>query len=278
MTLLRTIWSNEDLECLKSMVRSGTSAQRACAVLKRPLKAIKNRAKRLPFPDERELKQAPPNSPRTRLADICRSCRPMAASTHSGQASRRTPRFPLRLLRRACPTPSRWRARPSQTLSGRDFLSRPSSLPRKPASRRCFWSCCAGCHTLKPAQARQHRRTTTRQASAVHFRRAGPAQRDCLERRAGETASEPTPKREDKGKIPSRAVLLVEKDQFGRGTNVPRRFRNILKCPKLILRVSALTKFAEQNFSSDVQHFKQLRWPVGSDLQRSTASVTSATR
>ena len=35
----------------------------------------------------------------------------------------------------------------------------------------------------------------------------------------------------------------------------------IPKCPKLILRVSALTKFAEQNFSSDVQHFKQLRWP-----------------
>src|SRR3954453_8050495 len=146
---------------------------------------------------KRTKKQAPPISPRTRLADICRSCRPMAASSI---LSRR--RFPLSLLRRACPTPSNWSARLSQTLSGRDFLSRtdPSSLPRKPASRRGFWSCCAACHTLKPAQARQHRRTTTRQASAVHFRRAAPAQRDCLERRAGETASEPTPKREDKGK------------------------------------------------------------------------------
>jgi hypothetical protein len=58
MYRLRTIWSNEDLERLRAMALSGASAQRACAVLKRPLKAIKKRAKTLgvPFPDERELK------------------------------------------------------------------------------------------------------------------------------------------------------------------------------------------------------------------------------
>ena len=58
MTPLRTIWSNEDLERLRAMALSGASPQRTCAVLNRPLRAVKSRAKKLgvPFPDERELK------------------------------------------------------------------------------------------------------------------------------------------------------------------------------------------------------------------------------
>jgi len=54
----RKIWSGKDLENLRALVLSGASAVRASVVLKRPLKAIKIKAKKLgvPFRHERELK------------------------------------------------------------------------------------------------------------------------------------------------------------------------------------------------------------------------------
>lgn len=59
MGLKKRSWSDDEFERLKALVSSGVSALRVSVVLKRPIKAVKLKAKAIgtPFPHDSELKK-----------------------------------------------------------------------------------------------------------------------------------------------------------------------------------------------------------------------------